>query len=129
MRARRFNGQGQTSPVTISLEDLGYVSGAVHPQNEMVARVNELAFRQKAGKPEMEVTLASVKSKDAGNGLWQSFFGGLKGMAANLFLPPLTVAPDGHRAMMDFGLALATGKPDFTFPFATRLQKSMAITP
>jgi len=34
----------------------------------------------------MEVTLASVKSKDAGDSLWQNFVGDLKGAAVNLFL-------------------------------------------
>ena len=112
------------SPVTISLEDIGWSNGVVRPQNEIVARVNQLTFLRKAGRPEMEVSLASVKPKSAGNGFWQNFVGGLKGMAANMFLPPLPVAADGHQAMMDFGLALAMQKPVFTFPVATRLQGS-----
>jgi hypothetical protein len=43
---------------------------------------------------------------------------------ANFLIPPLSVPPDGHQAMMDFGLALATEKTTFTFPFATRLKNS-----
>jgi hypothetical protein len=77
----------------------------------------------------MEVTLASVKRKDAPNSLWQNFVGGIKGAAANLLLPPLTVTADGHQAMLDFGLALAMQQPTFTFPFATRLKDSSTNAP
>ena len=50
-------------------------------------------------------------------------------LLASLFLlvfaaAPLTVAADGHQAMLDFGLALATEQPAFTFPFATRLKET-----
>lgn len=115
--------------MTVVLEDLACRDGVVRHENEMVARVNQLAFRQQAGKPEMEVTLASVKSKAAGDGFWQNLVGGLKGMAANLFLPPLRVTADGHEAMMNFGLALALEKPAFTFPLAERLQGAPTIIP
>ena len=50
-------------------------------------------------------------------------------MVAKLLIPPLAVPADGHRAMMDFGLALATEKATFTFPFATRLKDSPATAP
>jgi hypothetical protein len=118
----RFNGRSQTSPVTISLQDIRYRDGAVRFENEIVARVNSLAFRRKPGTPKMEVTLASLKAKASKDGLWQNLLGNLKGAVANLFIPPLTVAPDGHQAMLDFGQALATQKPEFTFPFAIRLK-------
>ena len=75
----------------------------------------------------MEVTLASVKRKDAGNGPWSNFVGGLKGTAANLLLPPLTVTTSGNQTMLNFGLALAMQKPAFTFPFASRLTNGPAI--
>jgi len=117
----RFNRQGHASPVTIGLEDLACHNGVTLSQNEMVARVNQLTFRQQSGRTEMEVTLDSVKAKDAADGFWQNFMGGLKGMAANAFLPPLRVASDGYDAMMNFGLALALAQPGFTFPLATRL--------
>ena len=117
----RFNREGRPSPVTIGLEDLACRDGVVQPQNEMVARVNQLSFRQQAGRTEMEVTLDSVKAKAAADGFWQNFMGGLKGMAANAFLPPLRVADDGYDAMMNFGLALAMEQPGYTFPLATRL--------
>jgi hypothetical protein len=125
----RFNSHGHTSPVSISLEDICYRDGAIHFENETVARVNTLSFLQKSGLPKMEVTLASVKRKAAGNGLWRNFVGGLKGVAANLFLPPLTVAADGHQAMLDFGLALTLEKETFTFPFATRLKDGPTTDP
>jgi hypothetical protein len=93
----------------------------------MVARVNSLTFLRKSGLPKMEVTLDSVKRKDAGDSLWQNFLGGLKGATANMFLPPLNVTSDGYRAMVNFGLALAAREPAFTFPFAVRLKASTAI--
>jgi len=117
----RFNRQGRPSPVTIGLEDLAWHDGVTQSQNEMVARVNQLTFRQQAGRTEMEVSLDSVKARDAADGFWQNFMGGLKGMAANAFLPPLRVADDGYDAMMNFGLALAMEQPGYTFPLATRL--------
>jgi hypothetical protein len=123
----RFNSRGHASPVSISLQDICLRDGALHFENEIVARVNALTFLQKSGAPKMVVTLASVKKKDAGDGLWQNFVGGLKGAAANLLLPPLNIAPDGHQAMLDFGLALATQQPTFSFPFAARLKANLTI--
>ena len=116
-----FNRNGQTSPVTIDLQDFYYRNGAVQVENRVVARVNMLTFQRKPGTPKMEVSLASIKRKDAGNSAWQNFWGNLKGMTANLFLPPLKIEPEGQQAMLQFGLALATKAPKFTFPLATRL--------
>jgi hypothetical protein len=117
----RFNSHGHTSPVTVDLQDIVPRDGALHYENATVARVNTLTFRQTSGTPKMEVTLASVKRKDAGDGLWQKLVGNIKGAAANLLLPPLTITVDGHQTMLNFGLALAMQKPTFTFPYATRL--------
>ena len=125
----RFNSRGHANPVSISLQDICSHDGTIQFENEIVARVNALTFRRQAGPPKMEVTLASVKRKDAANSLWQNFVGGIKGAAANLLLPPLTVTADGHRAMLDFGLALAMQKQTFTFPFAARLKASSAAAP
>ena len=117
----RFNTHGHTSPVTIDLEDIVPRDGTLHYENATVARVNTLTFRLISGQPKMEVTLASVKRKDAGDSLWQNFVGDIKGAAVNFLLPPLTITVDGHQAVLDFGLALALQKPTFTFPYATRL--------
>ena len=124
----RFNGRGQTSPVSVVLQDIVLRNGTLSYENETVARVNTLTFRQKS-PPRMEITLASVKRADAGEGRWQNFVGDLKGVAANLLLPPLTITADGQQAMLDFGLALALEQPEFTFPFAARLTNSPAIAP
>jgi hypothetical protein len=125
----RFNGHDRTSPVIIRLHDIVYRQGAIHLENEIVARVNMLTFCHRSGTPKMEVTLASVKSGDAGDGLWQNFVGRVKGVVANLFIPPLTVPADGHQAMMNFGLALAMEDATFTFPFATRLKDRPSAAP
>jgi len=118
----QFNRGGHASPVSIGLVDICQRDGKVRQENATTARVNTLVFRRKSGPPKMEVTLASVKSKDAGDGLWSNFVGSLKGAAVNLFLPPLSIEAGGQQAMLDFGLALASEKPAFTFPLATRLK-------
>lgn len=124
-----FNEHGHLSPVTVNLQDFAWRNGAVRTESEMVARVNTLTFRRAAGTPKMEVSLASIKRKDASQGLWQNFLGGIKGMTANLFLPPLTIEAEGQQTMLEFGLALATENREFTFPFAKRLKSIRASEP
>jgi len=70
------------------------------------------------------VTVASVKKKAAGNGLWQNLKGSVKGLAVNLLIDPLTVETVGHQAMLDFGLAVTSGAPTFTFPQAKNMKLS-----
>jgi hypothetical protein len=118
----RFTGYGQPSPVNVGLVDIGWRKGAPWFKNETIARVSSLLFERKSGTPKMEVTLSSVKRRDAGNSLWRNFVGDLEGAAANLFLPPLTIAPEGQSSMLNFGAALAAKTPTFTFPFAARLK-------
>lgn len=125
----RFNWRGQASPVTINLEDIACRNRTIQLENELVAQVNALTFRRSTNPPKMEVSLASLKRKDAGNGRWQNFVGSLKGVTVNLFLPPITVEPAGQQAMLDFGLALATEKATFTFPPATRLKSTALAAP
>lgn len=125
----RFDRHEHASPVTINLHDIVYRDGAMQVENEMVARVSALTFRRATGTPKMEVSLASLKRKDAGDGLWQNFVGNLKGATANLFLPPHTVEPEGQQAMLDFGLALATETSDFTFPTAIRFKGTARAAP
>jgi hypothetical protein len=120
----RFNARGKTSPVSIGLCEIRNQAGQLRRLNELVARVNTLTFRRKPGPPKMEVTVASVKNKGAGNGLWQSIKGGVKGVAVNLLIDPLTIEAVGHRAMLDFGAALVAGAPTFTFPEATNLNST-----
>lgn len=122
----RFNSHGHASPVSVILKDISMRDGTLCYANETVARVNTLTFRQRT-PPTMEVTLASVKRADAGNGFWVNFVGDLKGAAANLLLPPLSITAGGQKAMLDFGLALAMEKPAFTFPFAERLRNGPMI--
>ncbi len=119
-----FN-QGQSSPVTVLLEDIVWRNGAAVIENETVARINALTFRRMDGRPKMEVALDSVKRKGASNSLWQNLMGSIKGSVANLFIPPLNIEAEGQNAMLDFGQALATQQPAFTFPFAPRLKKAL----
>lgn len=116
-----FNQEGEESPVTISLCDIRWADGQVRPSNEVIARVNTLTFRRTASAPKMEVGLASVKDKAASDSLWQNFKGRVKGIAANMLIPPLPVETVGNVAMLDFGLALASRAPTFTFPHADNL--------
>jgi hypothetical protein len=118
----RFNGRGRPSPVTIDLHDIRYLDGAVQLRNESVARVNTLIFQRKPGPTKMDITVASVKRKDAGSNFWQNLVGGLKATTANLFLKPIPVEPAGNEAMLNFGLALASEAPAFTFPRAGNLK-------
>jgi hypothetical protein len=118
----RFNAHGHPSPVSINLCDLRRVNGDVQQANEMLARVNTLTFRREPGTPKMEVSVASVKHKESGDGLWQKFKGRVAGAAVNMFIDPLTVEAAGHQAMLDFGQALVSGAPTFTFPRARNLQ-------
>ena len=123
----RFNAHGQTSPVSIGLCDVRHLDGDFRLTNEIVARVNTLTFRRKAGPPKMEVTVASVKKKGAGNGLWQNLKGSLKGAAVNMLISPLTVDRVGHRTMLEFGQALTLGSTNFTFPRAKNLKEALEL--
>ncbi len=117
-----FSDHGKPTPVSITLQDICYRNGTVHFENELVAQVNTLLFRRTPGQTQMQITVASIKPKNAADSVWQNFMGGLKGMLANQLLPPIDVDAAGHQAMLDFGLALANAEPTFTFPFAKRLK-------
>jgi hypothetical protein len=124
----RFNAHGKSSPVSIELCDIRYREGEFRRLNEIVAQVNTLTFRRRPGPPKMEVTVASVKNKAAGDGLWQNLKGSVKGLAVNLLIDPLTVEAVGHRAMLDFGGALTSGAATFTFPRATNLKPNRSTS-
>jgi hypothetical protein len=119
-----FNAHGETSPVSIVLEDIAFADGKPVPTNEMVARVNSLSFTRKPGPPTMDVTVGSVKPKNARDNLWQNFKGSLKGSLANFFIPPLDIKSVGRQTMLEFGAALAARSPEFTFPLATNVLQS-----
>jgi hypothetical protein len=70
----------------------------------------------------MEITVASVKRKDASDNFWQKLIGGLKGTTVNLFLKPIAVEPAGNEAMLNFGFALESEATAFTFPRAKNLK-------
>jgi hypothetical protein len=118
----RFNAHGHASPVSIALCDVRRVHGDVQAANELMAQVNSLTFRRQPGPPKMEVSVASVKHKDSGDGFWQKLKGRVAGAAVNMLIDPLTVEAAGHEAMMDFGQALVSGAATFTFPRARNLQ-------
>jgi hypothetical protein len=121
----RFNAHGHASPIWINMCEICRIHGEVGPSDETMARVNTLTFRRQPGPPTMEVTVASVKHKDAGNGFWQNLKGRLAGTAVNMFIDPLPVEAAGHQAMLDFGQALVSGAPTFTFPRARNLRASV----
>ena len=118
----RFNVGSRPSLVTIGLHDVGYSNREIRVRNETVARVNTLTFRRKPGAPKVDITVAAVKRKNAGNNLWQSVMGGLKATTANLLLKPIAVEPAGNEAMLNFGFALVSEAPSFTFPQANNLK-------
>jgi|SRR5579859_6065894 len=118
----RFNGRGRSSLVTIDIHDIGYFDGAFRLRNESIARVNTLIFRRSPGLAKMDITVGSVKPKNAGDGLWQNLMGGLKATTVNLFLKPIIVDPVGNEAMLNFGLALESEASAFTFPRARNLR-------
>jgi hypothetical protein len=125
----QFDCHGYASPVSIILDNIIYRNGAIQHENELVARVNHVAFYRKSGLPKMAVSLSTIKPADDSDSLWQDFVGRVKGVVANMFIPALPVSNDGYQAMMDFGLALAMGHCTFTFPFAPNLKSSPVTAP
>jgi hypothetical protein len=118
----RFNVGGRPSLVTIGLHDVGYSNGKIRSRNETVARVNTLIFRRKPEPPKMDITVAAVKRKGAGDNIWQNAIGGLKATAANMVLKPIAIDPTGNEAMLNFGSALVSKAQSFTFPQASNLK-------
>jgi hypothetical protein len=117
-----FKRPGGQSPVTIDLQDIRYVAGDLRVQNEIQARVNTLTFRKRAGPPKMDITVATVHPKEAGDSGWEKLKGKVKATAVNWVMDPVEVEPVGNDAMLRFGLALASDAHDFTFPHARNLK-------
>jgi len=121
-----FNARNHASPVTVELTDLARSNNVIRQENEIVARVNSLTFHRGGGTPKMDVSLDSLKAKNAQDTPWQNFVGSIEGATANLFLPPVTIDEGGRQTMLDFGLALSKLQDGFTFPVATRLKEVKA---
>jgi hypothetical protein len=86
------------------------------------ARVSALTFRRKPRPPKMDITVAAVKRKGAGNNFVQNIMGGIKATAANMVLKPIAVEPAGNETMLNFGFALVSKAPSFNFPNASNLK-------
>lgn len=122
-----FTGRGQKSPVTIGLYDIKPKNGQYkyeNRSNEAVARVNSLIFKKTEKIPSMGITVASITDKNESD----SFFTGVKGAIANLFLEPPKVAKLGNETMLDFGRTLLERKPAFTFPKATNIKENPTLS-
>jgi hypothetical protein len=118
-----FNGRGCKSTVRIGLYSIKPVNGKfdyANRYNEMIVRVNTLAFKRSGEDAKMEVVVASITGAGKREGLWAR----VKGAIANLFIPPVEIEPAGNRAMLDFGHALYRQKNSFTFPKAENLVDS-----
>jgi len=111
-------GLAGASPVTACIHDIGREEGRVVERNAVVARVDTLTFRREDGPPRMGVSLASLRSADGDQGWWADLKGAMAAKVANLVVKPLRVEALGHRAMLDFGRAIACQAPTFTFPKA-----------
>ena len=66
----------------------------------------------------MEITVASIGSKNAGNGIISNLVGKVTGAVANLFIPPVTIKAEGNNALLDFAQAIVEERQQFTFPAA-----------
>jgi len=123
----QFNVGGRKSPVTIGLYDIKPMDGQYtyeHRSNEVVARVNTLAFKKTDTSPRMGVTVASITKAAASDG----FFARIKGAIANLFIKPPKISKLGNDTMLNFGLAIRKQEPEFTFPTATNIKEDKTVT-
>ncbi|MEJ2648512.1 MAG: hypothetical protein P8016_08925 [Sedimentisphaerales bacterium] len=122
----QFNARGHKSPVTIGLYDIEPKDGEYkyeNRSNEIVARVNTLAFKKTEQTPKMGIEIASIAKKGKSAGL----FGWIKGAIANLLIKPLKVTKLGNITMLEFGEALFQEKTTFTFPKATNIKENKVV--
>ena len=122
----QFNARGDRSPVTIGTYDVKPKDGQYkyeNRSNELVARVNTLAFRKGERPPTMGVTLASIAKPAAREG----FFNCLFGKIATLFMAPPKIGELGNETMLSFGYAILRQDPEFTFPMAKNLAKDEIV--
>jgi hypothetical protein len=122
----QFNARGHESPVTIGLYDIEPKDGEYkyeNRSNEIVARVNILAFKKTEQTPRMGIKVASIAKKGKSAG----FFGWIKGAIANLFIKPPKVDKLGNTTMLEFGDALLRKNATFTFPKAKTIKESKVV--
>jgi len=113
-----FSARGAGIPVTIGINDISYIDGKPHAVNEQVIAVDSLDFHRQGEQPKMHVTLNSMKSAAAGDGLLSNLMGKVKGAVVNMLIPPVPILRQGNDAMLDFAQAIVDGKSSFTFPLA-----------
>ncbi len=121
-----FNAKGQQSPVTIGLYDIKPKDGEYkyeNRSNEVVARVNTLAFKKTEETPMMEIKVESIAKKSESAG----FFARIKGLIANFFIKPLDVDKLGNDTMLNFGYALLQKNTTFTFPKAKNIKETKIV--
>jgi hypothetical protein len=122
----QFNARGHKSPVTIGLYDIEPKDGEYkyeNRSNEIVARVNTLAFKKTEQTPRMGIKVASIAKKGKSAG----FFGWIKGAIANLFIKPPKVDKLGNNTMLEYGDALLQKNSMFTFPKAKNIKESKVV--
>lgn len=118
----QFNPQGGKSPVTIGLYDIKPKDGQYSYENrsdQVVARVNTLAFKRGKSPPRLGVSVASVTRAETQDG----FIARIKGTIANLFIKPPKINRLGNETMLDFGYAILKQEPEFTFPKARNIRE------
>jgi hypothetical protein len=122
----QFNARGHKSPVTIGLYDIKPKNGEYkyeNRSNEVVARVNTLAFKRTKNTPRMGIKVASVSKSEGSETFWNRF----EGVLANLFIKPPKVDKLGNTAMLEFGDALLQKNSVFIFPKAKNIKKSKVV--
>lgn len=120
----RFDLDGK-SPVAAHLYDVksdGKTCLFENRFHEQLARIDSLSFVRGGNPPRMTTEVGAV----AGEKQKEGFFAAFKAMLANWFLPPLPIAAVGNETMMNFGMALDTTQPAFTFPYAQNLRQSLS---
>jgi hypothetical protein len=122
----QFNVRGRKSPVTIGLYDIKPKDGQYRYENrsnELVARVNTLAFRKSDSIPKMGVSVASITRAATRDG----FIARVKGAIANLFIKPPKIDTLGNETLLNFGYAIFKQEPEFTFPIAKNIKEDRTI--
>ena len=121
-----FKAKDQKSPVTIGLYSVELQDGQYKYENrcnEIIARVDTLAFRKSEKDPRMGIEVASIHEKTEDENFWSN----VKGVIANFFIKPLGVDELGNDAMLNFGYAIMEQKPAFTFPKAKNIKENKIV--